>query len=121
MNIEVYRSLRARAQYIALNASQKASVRNLEALLRINPFEGFEVEREHIPGTRRIVVRVVYGLRVRLEYRTKQEPDEFQIIVEDVQPSDLPSITEYEEGEEQRRSRPFWRGDRRRRPNEPDQ
>lgn len=115
MNTEIYRSLRARAQYHALNAHQRASVQALEALLRMNPLEGFEVAREYIPDIRRIVVRVVYGLRMRLEYRIKLVPDELQIIVEDIRPSDLPSLTEYEEGEEQRRSRPPWRGGRRRR------
>ncbi|NJO81552.1 MAG: hypothetical protein HC828_01490 [Blastochloris sp.] len=114
MNVEVYRSLRARAQYAALAPAYKTSVRNLEALLRINPFEGFEVERQYTPNSRRIVIRVVYGMQVRMEYRTKDVPDELQVIVEDIRPSDLPSLTEYEEGEEQRRSRPFWRGWRRR-------
>lgn len=115
MNIEIYRSLRARAQYRALDEHQQASVQALEALLRINPQEGFEVERQYAPDARLIVVRVVYGLRMRIEYRVKLVPDEVQVIVEDIRPTDLPSLTEYEEGEEQRRSRPPWRGGRRRR------
>jgi len=57
-------------------------------------------------------------MRVRLEYRVAEIPEEVQVIVEDIRPTDLPSLTEYEEGEEMRRSRPIWRGGRRRRKNE---
>jgi len=112
------RSLRARAQYRALTEAQRASVQSLEALLRIYPLEGFKVHREYVSGGRRIVVRAIYGMHVRLEYRVAEIPEEIQVIVEDIRPTDLPSLTEYEEGEELRRSRPTWRGSGRRRKNE---
>jgi hypothetical protein len=58
---------------------------------------------------------------VRVLYTVSADGRHLVADIEDVQPSDLPSLTEYEEGEEQRRSRPFWRGGRRRRPNEPEE
>lgn len=111
MQIEVYRSWRARRQYSRLTPDQKASVQALEALLRMNSEEGFKyIEQEHAGG-RKVILRALYGLSLRILYRRKWIIGEIQVIVEDISKSDLPSLTEYEEGEEMRRSRrPFRMG-----------
>lgn len=114
MQVIVNWSETASAQYWDLSPDLQESAGNVAIAIAQSPRVG-TVFRRVQRGSEEVEVRVFYGLRVRVLYTLGADGRHLVVEIEDVQPSDLPSLTEYEEGEEQRRSRPPWRGGRRRR------
>lgn len=96
MNVVVAWSSTAATQYRALGQAEQTSVQNVIAALKLSPRAGYFYRRVQTGDAIR-TVWVAYGLRIRLLYTLSSDRRGVIVRIEDVAPTDLPSIDEYEE------------------------
>ena len=96
MNVIIAWSDTAGQQYRSLTTDEQASVKNVVAALKLSPRAGYFYRRVQAGEAVR-TVWVAYGLRIRLLYTLSSDRRGVIVRVEDVAPTDLPSIEEYED------------------------
>lgn len=117
MSVLIDWSEEATTQYWNLSPDQRKSADDAATAIMLSPRVGTVFKVVQREG-KTVEVKAFYGLLVRLLFALATEGRYLVVQIEDVRATELPSITEYEEGEEMRRSRPTWRGGRRRRKND---
>lgn len=96
MNVIIAWSNTAGQQYRKLERGEQESVRNVIAALKLSPRAGYFYRRVQAGEDVR-TVWVAYGMRIRLLYTLSSDRRGVIVRVEDVAPTDLPGIEEYEE------------------------
>lgn len=109
MQVHVKWSGPAKRQYAQLDPAQQESANNAVRAIGLSPEAG-SIYQSLPRGSSVEHVFALFGMLVVVLYRKKFLGSDIEVKIQAVRPSDLRSQTEYEEGEEGRRSRPPYRG-----------
>ena len=91
-------SRRASAQYHELSPDLQQNALALAGQLQTNPYIGERYNTITLPSGKHLQTYASYGLRLALRYRLKGWVNRRLVIrIEDVQPTDLLTIDQYEE------------------------
>jgi hypothetical protein len=89
-------SATASRQLHALSPQEQASAVRVHEALRLSPRSGYYYRHAATPRGAR-ATWIIYGLCVRVVYTVELESRGLIVVIEDVMPTDLPGIVEYEE------------------------
>ncbi len=113
MQIDVQFAPETGPQLRSLTPAQRQDVGRLATAIKQNPKAFRPSYERELPNGETQLVYIVFGLLCKVRFTYKGWLRKTLVVwIESVEPTDLPSLTEYEEGEEERRSRPPVRGRR---------